>query len=138
MYVRVELKAFDRSSRVSSRFVKLLQDVLQGRHADCLRHIAFQVNLLAQFPVGNQFGDAALQVVCHLFHYRIAFRMHGCVVQWIGGLWDAEETGTLLKSLGAHARHLQQFLSGSESPVFRAVVYDVLCQLRSHAGYIGQ
>ena len=137
-HVLIELEHLDRSARVTPRLLQLLQDILQGRHSDGGREVAFRLYLPAQFFVGNQFGHAASQVLCHLLHDVVAFGMHRRVVQRIPGIRYAQEAGTLLKSLCAHARNFHQLLARCECSVLGAVVHDVLRQLRTKSRYIRQ
>ena len=97
-HVLIELEHLDRPARVTPRLLQLLQDILQGRHSDGGREVAFRLYLPAQFLVGNQFGHAASQILCHLLHDVVTFGMYRRVVQRIPGIRYAQEAGTLLKS----------------------------------------
>ena len=106
--VGVELEHLDGASRVASGLVQFLKDVLEGRHADGIRQVTLGLDAQAQLLVGYQFMDGAAQVPGHLLHDAVAFGMDGCVIQWVLGIGDAQEAGTLFEGLGAHAGHLQQ------------------------------
>ena len=106
----VELKHLDGRAGIAPRFVEFLHDISQRRQSHRVRHITFQVNFPAKRLVAYQVFDRTVQVVRHAFHYRIALRMHGRVVQRIVRTGDAKETGALLKGFGTHARHVHQLL----------------------------
>ena len=123
-----KFKGLSGTARVESGLFEFLEDVLQRRQAHVALHVPFQVNLLTQFGVFDQIGNAVTEVFGHLFHQGVAFGVHGGVVERMVSVADAEESGTLFERLIAQARHLFQFSPTPERAVFRPVLYDVGCQ----------
>ena len=117
----LEREYFKLFARVASGFFKFLQNILQGRQADILGNIFFQINAGTQFPVGEQRGNVATQIRRHLFDERVAFRVHGGGVKRVFAVANAQKARALLKSFFAEARHFFQIFAGTERAVFVAV-----------------
>ena len=134
----VKGKHLDGLPAVAPGLIKLLHDVGQGGHPHVLRHVMLQADAGTQFLVCDQLVDRAVHVGGHTLHQRIALRMDSRIVQRVRPLGNAQEAGTLLKSLCSHAGHLKEFTARSERTVLGTVVHDVLGQLRSQAGNVSE
>ena len=62
--------------------------------------------------------------------------MDGTVVERIPGVWDAEETSTLLESRRTEAGHLLQLCATRESAVLLAVFNDILGECRTETAHV--
>ena len=110
-HVLVEFKYLDRFTRVATRLVEFLHDVLQGRQAHSRRDVVRYLDFLAEFLIRDQFVYATFQIFCHLLYDVVAFRMHGSVVQRVLCSGNAEEAGTLFEGFGTHAGDFHQLLA---------------------------
>ncbi len=86
-------------TRVATRLVEFLQNVLQGRQTHGRSDVGGNINLPAKFLVGYQLVYAAFQVLCHLLYDVVTFRMHGGMIQRIFSSGDAEESWHCSKAL---------------------------------------
>ena len=96
-HVLVEFKYLDRFTRVATRLVEFLHDVLQGRQAHSRRDVVRYLDFLAEFLIRDQFVYATFQVLCHLLYDVVAFRMHGGMIQRIFSSGDAKKSCALQK-----------------------------------------
>ena len=138
MYIGIEREGLYFAARVAPRFVQFAHDVVQRRKAAILRRIPFQRNVPPQFLVADKFFHGGPRILGHPLHQGITFGMHGCIVQRILTSRNAQETGALLKGFRPHAFHFHQIPPSGEGTVFRAVVHDILCQLRPQTRHVSQ
>lgn len=68
----------------------------------------------------------------------ITLGVYGGVVQWVLTFGDAKEPCALFKSFGSHAGYFHQLFARREGAVGGTVGDDVLCQLRTQPGDVGE
>ena len=98
VYVLVKMKLLRFAARITSGLRQLFQNICQGRKSHFCGHVFVQINLIAQFFLGNQIRDGAFLVFRHLLHDSVTLRVYGTVIQRISS-FQPQESSCLFKSL---------------------------------------
>ena len=128
LHAGVELELLNLFARVAPGFLQLVHDVGKGGESDVAGHISLYVNLCTLVGLADKVGDGAMTILGHLLHNAIALRMNSRVVEWVLGIRDAQESGTLLIGGRTQAGHLLQLCTRGEGSVLFPVIHNVLRQ----------
>ncbi len=125
-------------ARIAAGFFQLGQHIAHGERAEAVVHELLGAQALQRIAIAHQQADRLACRSQHLFHQRIALRMHAGAIQRVVAAVDAQKTCGLLEGFVAQAAHRLECLAVGESAGLVAVQHDLLGNARAQAGHAGQ
>ena len=126
------------ATRISARFVKFCPNIMERGEPHFGSAIAFEINLLSNLRMRDERLEVSSRITRHLFHQRIAFGVHGGVVERVLRLGNTQETCALFKGFRPKSGDFQEFFARSKRPMFGTIIDNVLRQCCSESADIGE
>ena len=112
---------FDAVAGVASGFLQFDDDVGERGQSGLFGDVGIEFDRMKEVFVACEAFDVDATIGGDALDKFVAFGMYAGVVEEVLAARYAEESGTLLKCLLAHARHIEQVGAGLEVAVFAAI-----------------
>ena len=128
MHALLKLEHLRCATRVTARFIEFSPNVVERGESHFGGAIAIEIDFLTNLWLCDERLEVGSGITRHLFHQRIAFGMHSCVVERVLRLGNAQETCALFKGFRPKSGDFQEFFARSKRPMFGTIIDNVLRQ----------